>query len=94
MKLKEIISEMSMPTFKTPEEAVTTINQAYNDVVKRKMESGDHYGPLSAAAKYLSGLTNPEKYSQQIKMAISAKKMMDKYKAGKATQQAKFTTVK
>jgi hypothetical protein len=94
MKLKEILSEMSMPIVKSPEQAVDIIKQAYNAAITKKSPNADLYGPLHSAAKYLGQLNNPEKYSRFIKMATAAKKAMDKSRGTLAKQQTQFTTAK
>lgn len=96
MKLKEFINmqEMSLPQIKSEEEAVDTIRKAYQDAVVRKQPHGDWLGPVNQALRFLQGVTNPEKYAVEVKKGIAAKKAMEAYRAGKATQQAKFTTVR
>jgi hypothetical protein len=93
MKLKEIISEMSLPIVKSEEQAVDLIKQAYNAAVVKKQPNMDLYGPLHSAMKFLQTTTAPEKYVRYVKMGKAAKSTMDKYRKGVAKQQVKFTTM-
>jgi len=94
MKLKDLLSEMSMPATASPDQAVRAITAAYNSAVIKKQPNGDLYGPLVAGLKYLQNSTSPEKYARQIKMGIAAKKTMDQMRKGLSSNQSQFTTVK
>jgi hypothetical protein len=95
MELKSVlkyIKEMSMPTVKSPEDAVKTIRDAYQTVVVKKQPQGDYYGPVEAALKFLRSTNAPEKYAQEVKKGIAALGAMKKYGASKSQHQAKFSS--
>ena len=91
MKLRNFISEMSLPIIKNAEHAVDIIRQA-NDAVGKGLYDNDLYGALHAAAKYL--LDDPStKYNKYLKMAQTAKKEMIKYRSKTSPHQKKMTTM-
>lgn len=92
MTLKQYLNEMSMPVIKNEEDAVNRIRQAYQAAVVKKQPQGDYLGPLQASLKYLGNITNPEKYSSEIKKGKAALKAIQSYGSTKGKQQAKFTS--
>jgi len=91
MKLRDMMSEMSMPAIKNAEDAVDRIRQA-DAAVKRGNIDNDLYGGLHAAVKYL--LDDPStKYDKYLRMAQAAKKAMLKYRSKVSQHTVKHTTM-
>lgn len=89
--LEDDLAEMSLPSYKDPTKAVADIENAYRMAVVKKQPAGDYLGPLTNAVKYLSGLTNPEKYTRTLKKGMAAQKAIAAYRATKSKTQAVST---
>jgi len=99
MKLKDVyniigLDEMSLPIINTPEKAVVTIREIYNNVIKGKEPEGDFIGRLNTAVKTIRNSTAPEKYRKEIQMAIEAKKKIMSYSSKVNPHQAVQTANK
>lgn len=90
MKLREIISEMSMPAVNDPTKASEIIRQAYNTAVVKKTPNTNLYGPLEAALQFFQKSPNAMKYQGDIKKGVAAKKAMSSYRGTKAKQEVQF----
>jgi len=101
MKLKEFLKlhEMSLPVFRTPEQAAQEIEDIYASVVKKgesamgKRGPGDYLGRLDAALQSIQKSTSPERWSSSIKKGLAAKKALGQHREKFSKAQVMHTAV-